>query len=193
MLLQTLLSFYRAAPTSDCAGVRWVAAAVSIKQLYRRINCAGTQDERRHHHCHQPLHQCPWLHWPLSYIQQTFFYRQVFGHQCCFTVEKGSQKQTIHTLEPATVFCHTFKSHLVLRGAGVCQVGKNISCHHCRLSGQFGLSVDINPYISSFSQYLVIYTATTTRTPTTQYIAFHTWRHQRRTLLENGHKNQDLK
>ena len=108
-------------------------------------------------------------------------------------VEKGSQKQTIHTLEPATVFCHTFKSHLVLRGAGVCQVGKNISCHHCRLSGQFGLSVDINPYISSFSQYLVIYTATTTRTPTTQYIAFHTWRHQRLTLLEKGHKNQDLK
>ena len=67
MLLQTLLSFYRAAPTSDCAGVRWVAAAVSIKQLYRRINCAGTQDERRHHHCHQPLHQCPLLPWPLRY------------------------------------------------------------------------------------------------------------------------------
>ena len=108
-------------------------------------------------------------------------------------IEKGSQKQTIHTLEPTTVFCQTFKSHLVLRGAGVCQVGKNISYHHCRLSGQFGLSVDINPYISSFSQYLVIYTATTTRTPTTRYIAFHTWRHQRRTLLENGHKNQDLK
>ena len=110
-------------------------------------------------------------------------------------VEKGSQKQTIHTLEPATVFCHAYIqiALIVLRGAGVCQVGKNISCHHCRLSGQFGLSVDINPYISSFSQYLVIYTATTTRTPTTQYIAFHTWRHQRRTLLENGHKNQDLK
>ena len=73
---------------------------------------------------------------------------------------------------------------------------KYIHYHHCRLSGQFGLSVDSNPYISSFFQYLVIYTATTTRNPTTQYIAFHTWRHQRRILLERTvitYDSQELK